>query len=192
MSLLLLLQRGQVSITGSISATETGLDTASVSGKVLISGTISAVETGSDTASFSGAVLITGSLSAFETGQDTASISGNVLITGSVAANETGQDTSAISGNVLISGSIGATEIGNDIAAFNGTTGQNNVSLNMYEAGADIASIRGNVIRMLPPNALPGYWETRGGVTRKKPDPELPEPEKDFDEELAVLLLLAA
>lgn len=48
------------------------------------SGSLSASETGSDSASLSGKVLVTGSLSASESGSDTASLSGTVSGTAEV------------------------------------------------------------------------------------------------------------
>lgn len=137
-------------VTGSISATETGSDTASASGKVAVSGALSATETGSDTAAFNGLVTdppITGSLAATETGSDTASFTGEVSAFnhGSLAATEVGSDTAAVTAKVLVSGSLAVTETGTDTASLSGSvlvTG----SLAAQESGSDSAALSGQVI----------------------------------------------
>lgn len=114
-------QVGVTSITGTLSATESGDDTASLSGTVKVSGTLAANESGDDTASFSGELLVMGMFSAAETGEDTASISGNVSISGLLSALEVGDDLAAFSGYLATSGITGylsATETGSDTAIF--------------------------------------------------------------------------
>lgn len=147
MSLLLLLRRSQPTITGSLATTETGADSASISGKVIVSGSINATESGNDSAAISGKVLISGSLAATESGSDTAALSGKVIVFGSLSATESGSDSASISGNVLVSGSISATESGVDVAAILGKIFVSG-SLNASETGQDIANFYGSA---LPP-----------------------------------------
>lgn len=134
--------------TGTISATETGADTASLSGNVLVQGALAAAETGADTASLSGQVVVQGSIDAVEAGADTASISGNVLVAGALAAAETGSDTAAFTGGVIVQGSLAATESGSDTAAFTGSGVSSAVTgtLAAVESGSDTASLSGNVL----------------------------------------------
>lgn len=83
-----------------------------------ITGSLSANESGNDTASFAGDVYVAGQLSATEGAIDTAALSGDVLVKGALAATE-GSDTAALTGNVLVEGALNATE-GSDTAAFSG------------------------------------------------------------------------
>lgn len=66
----------------------------------ILTGTLAGTESGSDTASVTGLVEITGSLAASETGGDTFAASGDVIISGSLAAQESGSDSFAVSGTV--------------------------------------------------------------------------------------------
>lgn len=134
--------------TGTISATETGADTASLSGNVLVQGALAAAETGADTASLSGQVVVQGSIAAVEAGADTASIFGNVLVAGALTAAETGSDTAAFAGGVIVQGSLAATESGSDTAAFTGSGVSSAVTgtLAAVESGSDTASLSGNVL----------------------------------------------
>lgn len=134
-------------ITGTLAATETGSDTAAMSGTVEVSGTLAASETGSDTAAMSGGVAISGTLAATETGSDSASMTGTVTepgITGTLAATESGSDTAAMSGNVAISGSLAATETGSDTASATGTV-EVSGTLSAAETGNDTATMSGGV-----------------------------------------------
>lgn len=134
-------------VTGSLAATESGSDTAVISGKVFVKGSLAVTETGTDTAAFNGTVTggsITGSLAATETGSDTAAIAGVVKVSGSLAATESGNDTATISGAVYISGSLSATETGEDIAAIAGAVRVSG-SLDATESGEDTAAILGFV-----------------------------------------------
>lgn len=108
---------GGGTITGSVAATETGSDTASLAGQVVISGTLAATETGADTAAIAGQVPISGSTPITETTADTAAITGQVIISGAMAATESGSDTAAIyAARPPITGSLTATESGSDTA----------------------------------------------------------------------------
>lgn len=108
---------GGGTITGSVAATETGSDTASLAGQVVISGTLAATETGADTAAIAGQVSISGSTPITETTADTAAITGQVIISGAMAATESGSDTAAIyAARPPITGSLTATESGSDTA----------------------------------------------------------------------------
>ena len=102
---------GSSGITGTLSVTETGSDTASLSGIVLVQGTVSATETTVDIfAASGGSGAITGTLSVTESGPDVFSCSGTILVSGSLTATESTTDTLSISGVVLIQGSLTATE----------------------------------------------------------------------------------
>lgn len=134
--------------TGSLAATESGSDTASIQGDVIVQGSLAVTEVGSDTAAINGTVqaaAITGSLAATEVGSDTASIQGDVFISGSLAATETGSDTASISGDVLVQGSLSATETGSDTAEISGKVIVQG-SLSATETGSDTASIQGDVL----------------------------------------------
>jgi len=66
--------------TGSLAATESGSDAASLAGDVLVSGALAAAESGGDSAAIAGAVAIAGSLAATESGADSAAISGPTVV----------------------------------------------------------------------------------------------------------------
>ena len=140
---------GVVLVSGTIASTESGSDTASIAGDVLVSGALAATESGSDTAAFTGSAstIVTGSLAATESGADTASLTGDVLVTGSLAVSESGSDAASMAGAVLVQGSIAATESGSDTAFFNASsaviaTG----ALAAVESGSDVAAITGKVV----------------------------------------------
>lgn len=80
-------------VSGTMAATETGEDTASVSGDVIVAGTFAATESGADTFSASGGIVVQGTLAAAEAGADTFAASGKVIVSGALAVAETGQDT---------------------------------------------------------------------------------------------------
>jgi hypothetical protein len=138
---------GDVFIDGALAATESGSDTAALTGTVAdaggpVSGALAATESGSDTASIAGAVLVEGALSASESGADTAAIAGDVLVQGSIAATETGSDTASLAGDVLVQGTLAATETGSDTAAFSSATTATG-TLDATESGQDTASFTG-------------------------------------------------
>lgn len=66
--LLLLLRStaGAGAITGALVATESGTDTAAITGNVVLRGALAATESGSDTAAFTGDVVVQGALVASE------------------------------------------------------------------------------------------------------------------------------
>lgn len=130
--------------TGTLSATETGADTAAISGAVAISGSLSSSEAGSDTSAIQGAVAVAGSLAASEAGDDTVSVSGQVAVTGALAVTETGDDTVAVTGTVTVTGSLAAAETGADTAAVAGAVAVAG-DLAATEAGADTAAVAGLV-----------------------------------------------
>ena len=101
-------------VSGTLSTTETGIDSATLSGAVLVSGSLSASESGGDTAALSGAVLVAGTLSVGEAGDDTFAASGAGQVAGTLSAAESGADTLASSGAVLVSGNLSVTETGSD------------------------------------------------------------------------------
>lgn len=145
--------------TGTLAATETGTDTASINGDVIVQGSLSVAETGLDTLAIQGVVVsaaATGSLSATELGNDTASINGDVFISGSLAATETGTDSASLNGTVgftAITGSLAATEVGADSAVIAGKIYVLG-SLAATEAGLDVAMFASMVDRLGQLNAV--------------------------------------
>lgn len=131
-------------ITGTLAATETGGDTAAISGQIIVSGTLAAAESGADTAAITGDVIVAGTLAATEAGADTAAITGDVIVSGSLAATEAGVDTATITGVVVVAGSLAATEAGNDTATITGGAVAAG-TLAATEAGDDVAAIEGTV-----------------------------------------------
>ena len=107
--------------SGSLAASESGADTASIAGDVLVAGSLAATESGADVAAFAGDVLVSGALAAIESGADTAAIVGAVRVTGTLAATESGQDTAHFTSQSVAIGSLTAVETGGDTAAFAGT-----------------------------------------------------------------------
>lgn len=132
-------------VTGTLSATESGSDTAASSGVVVVQGALSASETGSDTAAIAGAVTVAGSLSANESGSDSAAISGIVVVSGSLSASETGDDTALIIGGKVVTGDLAAAEVGSDSAALSGVVLVQG-SLIASESGSDTAVVGGAVL----------------------------------------------
>jgi hypothetical protein len=135
-------------VTGTLAATEAAIDTATITGTVAnpVSGSLAATETGADVLTATGQVVVSGALAATETGADTAAITGTVVpaVTGSLAATETGADTFTATGQVVVSGSLVATETGADTAAILGTITLQG-TLAATETGADTAVITGTV-----------------------------------------------
>lgn len=115
-------------VSGSLVATETGLDAFSSSGKVIVSGSLVCAETGNDTFSATGSVS---SLSA-----------------GTLAATETGTDTFASSGSVVVSGALSVSEVGSDLFDSQGSAIPNDTvgDLHGFEQGDDSFASSGNVI----------------------------------------------
>ena len=135
--------------TGALSATESGSDTASLSGAVLVQGYLSAPETGSDTASMAGAVMVRGALAATESGSDTASFvaSAPTIATGTLAATEAGSDTAFLNGSsvVIATGTMAGIESGQDSASMAGhvlVLGE----LAAFEVDVDTASFSGSAL----------------------------------------------
>lgn len=113
-----------------------------------ITGTLSAQESGADTAAITGAVLVSGALSATESGADTAIIVGGNILAGYMAAQEAGSDTAAASGAVVVSGTMAASESGADGFAASGIIGSSDIIGNVaaLESGADSIVVSGVVI----------------------------------------------
>lgn len=135
--------------TGTLAATESGSDTASIAGDVLVSGALASSESGSDTAALTGDVLVSGSLAVTESGSDAAAFTGTASVTrtGSLAATESGSDTAAVAGLVLVRGTLAAAESGADTAAFAGDASAAAFgSLAATETGADTAAVSGLVL----------------------------------------------
>ena len=131
-----------VTRTGSLAATETGIDAFSGLGNVVVQGSLIVSETGNDTFSATGTVsnpAISGSFAALEVGNDTFASSGQVIVKGSLVASEVGNDSFTSSGTVLVQGSLSATEIGLDTFSATGSVNSNAVigSLNATEVGDD-------------------------------------------------------
>ena len=133
--------------TGTLAATESGSDTASISGDVLVKGALAATESGADTASISGDVLVKGALAATESGADSAALAGKVFVEGALSASESGADTAALAGDVLVKGALAAAESGSDSASFigEGFVPTSTGTLAASESGSDTASIAGKV-----------------------------------------------
>lgn len=134
---------GQVIVQGTMAATETGDDIFSASGVVITAttGTMAVTETGSDTASGSGVVLIQGSMSATESGSDVANFSGQIFVQGTLAATESAIDSANFSGSVIVQGTFDASETGSDVASFSGRVGAITFSATIYGAGNVTATI---------------------------------------------------
>jgi hypothetical protein len=140
--------RPYIVATGTVSASESGSDTAALAGGVLINGTLAASESGSDSASLAGTVSdsgITGTLAASESGADTAAMTGDVLVSGTLAASESGADTAAMTGDVPVSGTLAASESGADTAAMTGDVLVSG-TLAASESGADTTAMTGDVL----------------------------------------------
>lgn len=141
---------GGSGVIGDLDATETGADTATLTGDVPVSGAIAAAETVADTASATGAVLATGSFAAAESGSDIAAGTGSVAWpgrVGSLSAGETGVDSFAGSSTVAISGAFAVSETGVDAFAASGAAAwpDGTGTLNATEAGADVAVASGTI-----------------------------------------------
>lgn len=80
-------------LTGTLSAAESGADTLTSSGTALVSGSLAVAETDSDTFFAVGGNFVSGTVSAQETGDDTFAASGVGTIAGTLAASEAGADT---------------------------------------------------------------------------------------------------
>ena len=133
---------GPATSTGTLDASESGTDTAAITGAVLVDGALAATESGADVAALAGTVLIDGALAATESGADVAALAGDVLVSGAMAAQEAGSDTAAATGSVLVAGALAATEAGADTVAATGAvlvTG----AMAATESGADTLSIIG-------------------------------------------------
>lgn len=135
--------------TGTLAATETGSDSAALSGQIVVQGALAATETGTDTAAISGssAVTISGSLAATEAGNDSAAAIGTVLVQGALAVTEVGNDTAVINGSstIITTGSVNATEAGSDTAAMTGAV-LVQALIDAAEQGADTGSMVGQIV----------------------------------------------
>ena len=153
---------GAAGITGTLAATESDSDTASISGDVLVKGVLAATESGADSAALAGKVSIEGALSASESGADTAALAGDVLVKGALSAAESGSDTASIAGDVLIKGALAASESGGDVASIAGYIEALDIigSLAAAESGADTASISGKVYLAGVLSAVEGGLDT--------------------------------
>lgn len=132
-------------VAGTLSASETGSDAASIAGTVLVRGALSAAEVGADTASASGVVRVSGAASAAETGTDTAAAAGKVIVSGALASAEAGSDSAAASGTVRVAGTLAATESAADTFAAAGSVAISG-ALASTEVGADAAVVSGKVL----------------------------------------------
>jgi hypothetical protein len=83
-------------IAGDVAASDSGADTAELSGGVRVSGALAAQETGADSAALTGILPATGLLAAIESGSDSAALAGQILVAGLLSAQETGSDTARI------------------------------------------------------------------------------------------------
>lgn len=134
---------GILRVTGSLAAAEAAGDTAAVTGGLVISGTLAATEDAADTATAAGVLRVTGNLAATEAAGDTVAVVGVVRVTGSLAAAEAA-DTAAVAGVVRITGALAATESGQDTALINGGSHVQG-TLAATETGTDTAAAAGVV-----------------------------------------------
>lgn len=136
-------------VSGDLAATESGSDTASMSGDVIVQGSMAATESGADTFAGEGDVIVQGALAVTETGADTFAADGTVAdnegVSGDLAATETGSDTFAGTGGVLVQGAAAATESGADAFASTGSVLVQG-TLAATETGADAMSATGAVL----------------------------------------------
>lgn len=135
-------------VTGTLSATESGSDTASISGDVLVKGALAATESGADSAALAGKVLVEGALSASESGADTAALAGDVLVKGALAASESGNDSASFIGEGFVptaTGTLAASESGSDTASIAGKVYIAG-TLSAVEGGLDGFAASGNIL----------------------------------------------
>lgn len=133
---------GTVKVTGSLAATDSP-DVAAIAAAVAVSGTCAATETGADVAAVSAALYVTGTLAATETGADVALIEATVsdaAINATLTATETGSDTSSITAQVAVAGTLAAAEVGADTAALSAAVTVA-ASLAATEVGADTVAL---------------------------------------------------
>jgi hypothetical protein len=139
-----LVSTGKVTVQGSLAATETGADTLASTGKVIVQGSLAATEAGTDTLVSTGKVIVQGTLSATEIGSDTLASTGDVIVKGALAATETGADTLASTGDVIVQGSLSATESGSDTSTISGKVIVQG-SLAATETGSDTVVATGDI-----------------------------------------------
>lgn len=135
-----------VSRTGSISAVESGSDTASIQGLVPVSGIVLVTEQNSDSAVIAGQVSVTGSLLTTEQTQDSSTFLGLVSVSGSMSSSESGSDSPSFSGYLTApsaTGSLNITEQGLDVSSLVGKLLVNGL-LSSTESGSDLVSILGD------------------------------------------------
>ena len=175
-------------ITGSLAATEAGADVFSSSGTVLVEGSLIASEAGDDSFSANGTVLVQGSLGATEVGIDSFSGAGNVIVQGSLTVSEAANDSFNASGTVLVEGDLDAIEVGQDTMVASGGAVVT-ADLSAFELGDDSFFVSGKVTES---NILPGYWEGQRTAVKKKQKEVQEVSAPTYDEELAIILLMAA
>jgi hypothetical protein len=130
-------------ITGSLSASESGSDTASAMAGAVVSGDFSGTEPGNDSATVTANAVISGAADLVETGSDSASLDAGVAISGDLAATETGSDEfSATIGATFpeITGDMAASETGTDVLSAAAGIAVVGV-LSFIEAGSDSAGL---------------------------------------------------
>lgn len=143
---------GAVSVSGSLGATEAGSDAMAGAGDVAVSGALAASEAGADAFSATGTVTsggVVGSMAAAETGADIAAMAGGVTVAGAMSAGESGTDILAGAGAVIVAGAMAAVEAGSDAFAAVGTVvsaGEIVGSMVVAETGSDAASGAGSVV----------------------------------------------
>ena len=133
---------------GTLAATESGSDTASISGDVLVKGALVATESGADSAAIAGGVLVEGALSTSESGADAAALAGDVLVKGALAAAESGNDTASFIGEGFVptaTGTLAASESGSDTASMAGRVYIAG-TLSAVEGGLDGFAASGNIL----------------------------------------------
>lgn len=107
-------------INGQVGATETGFDSAAVTGSVLIDGDLAALSTGTDSFAGTGTVPNLGNMAAVEVGNGSAAIVAVIANAANLVVTESPPDAFAGSGVVYTKGDLVAVE-SPDIAALTGT-----------------------------------------------------------------------
>lgn len=100
---------------GDFAASESGDDTASISGDVIVQGNSESTETGADAFAADGTITdpvleVNGALDVTESGLDVMDAGGEILVSGALSASESVDDVIASSGLVVVSGNFSITE----------------------------------------------------------------------------------
>lgn len=141
-----LVATGSTLAQGALSSTEVGVDALAVTAALRVQASFSATETGGDFAAMAAAALCHASLAALETGSDNFSASGfaEIAVTSTATLNaiETGTDTASLTAVALCQAALAATGAGVDTADFT-VWSQATGSMAVTEVGGDSAELTG-------------------------------------------------